>query len=906
MKIRTRLKLNTWFALAVIILMTLSLAWTFRHVSTADRNEETANIMRKTSMETMRLRGEYLFGRSERAAVQWRARTETLRGMLAAAVEVFTAAEERSVIREAQRHFEATVSIASTIEELQRRRQTAGRTTAPEERASRLIHQLLLRAHNLDDSIDRLCAAAEKASRDARNRGFLLTIVLVLGGGLAIIVNSFLTARVMVKRMQALQKGVEIIGGGELNHRIDAEGDDELADLAVESNQMAARLKESHTSIENLNREIAERRQVGKTLRISEDRYRDLVENSLNLICTHDLNGRILSVNKEAVRLTGFPREKLLQMNIIDGLTPEMRERWQDYLQEIQAQGRAEGFMKIQTIAGDILYWEYRNTLRTDDPAGPIVRGMARDVTGRMRAEKALRTSEENFRRSLDESPLGVRIVSEEGETIYANHTILEIYGYGGIKGLQRVSAIERYTPESYAEFLSRREKRRRGEATPSEYEIEIFRKDGEVRRLQVFRKETVWNGKQQYQVLYNDITERKQAEAALKLSEERYRAFVRQSSEAICLFEIEHAPIDTALATDVQIDLLYAHAVIGECNQIFATSHGYGQPEEMFGFRIGQIFPRLAKENVNYLRWFIENKHNIYNVETKELSRDGTVRYFLNSLIGHVEDGSLVRIWGAKQDISRIKKAEEEIRTLNAELEKRVRQRTEELEAANRELEAFTYSVSHDLRAPLRAVDGYTRILVEDYAARLDGEGKRICNVISENARNMGKLIEDLLAFSRIGRVEMQSSPIEMATLANSIFFELTTSAERERIDFHIGSLPCAQGNPALIRQVWLNILGNAVKFSARKERAVIEVGWLLEGAIVYFVRDNGAGFDMRYGGKLFGVFQRLHSTKEFEGTGVGLAIVQRIVQRHGGRIWAEGEVGRGATFYFTLDKEV
>jgi len=406
------------------------------------------------------------------------------------------------------------------------------------------------------------------------------------------------------------------------------------------------------------------------------------------------------------------------------------------------------------------------------------------------------------------------------------------------------------------------------------------------------------------------DITERKQAEEALKLSEERYRAFVKQSSEAICLFEIDHYPIDTALSTDKQIDLLYAQAVIRECNLIFATSHGYDEPEEMLGFKIGQIFPRLAKENVAYLRAFIENCHHISDVETKEIARDGTVKYFLNSLIGYVEDGRLVRVWGAKQDISRIKQAEENILTLNLELERRVLERTAQLEAANRELEAFAYSVSHDLRAPLRAVDSYTQILVEDYAASLDDEGKRVCTVISESARSMGRLIDDLLAFSRIGRTEMRRSPVDMATLANSIFFELTTPKERGRIDFHIGPLPRTQGDPALLRQVWMNILGNAVKFSAKKERAVIEVGCLLEGSgqttAVYFVRDNGAGFDRRYEKKLFGVFQRLHSSMEFEGTGVGLAIAQRIIQRHGGRIWAEGEVGKGAVFYFTLDKGV
>jgi PAS domain S-box-containing protein len=416
-------------------------------------------------------------------------------------------------------------------------------------------------------------------------------------------------------------------------------------------------------------------------------------------------------------------------------------------------------------------------------------------------------------------------------------------------------------------------------------------------------------------------------AAEALKLSEERYRAFVKQSSEAICLFELEHAPLDTSLPPEEQIDQLYAQAVIGECNQNFAASHGYERPEEMFGFRIGQIFPRLAPENVNYLRQFIENGHQLADVETKELARDGTVKYFLNSLIGQVEDGRLLRVWGAKQDITRLKKAEEEIHKLNEELERRVRERTADLEA-------FSYSVSHDLRAPLRAIDGYTRMLAEDYGKLFDEEGQRICGVISDSARDMGKLIEDLLSFSRIGRAELRRIEVDMTVLAESVYREATAPAERVRIDFHLAPLPPAQGDPVLLRQVWMNLLGNAVKFSRRQERAVIEVGVASAGTDrergiraaasgsppvavggasgqatrttreepVYFVRDNGAGFDMSYASKLFGVFQRLHSAREFEGTGVGLAIVQRIIHRHGGRIWAEGAVGKGATFYFTL----
>ncbi len=237
--------------------------------------------------------------------------------------------------------------------------------------------------------------------------------------------------------------------------------------------------------------------------------------------------------------------------------------------------------------------------------------------------------------------------------------------------------------------------------------------------------------------------------------------------------------------------------------------------------------------------------------------------------------------------------------------LEEKVRERTAQLEAANKELEAFSYSVSHDLRAPLRAIDGYTHILEEEYESILGDEGKKVCEVIIGQAQRMGRLIDELLTFSRLGRTQMQSAVMDMAGLVRAAFDELLTPAECARIDLHIGDLPLAVGDPAMIRQVWVNLLSNAIKYSSKRERAVIDVGCQQEeGQAIYFVRDNGAGFDMQYIDKLFGVFQRLHSEREFSGTGVGLAIVQRVIQRHHGRIWAESTVDQGATFYFTISQ--
>jgi len=237
-------------------------------------------------------------------------------------------------------------------------------------------------------------------------------------------------------------------------------------------------------------------------------------------------------------------------------------------------------------------------------------------------------------------------------------------------------------------------------------------------------------------------------------------------------------------------------------------------------------------------------------------------------------------------------------------ELEIRVRERTSALEAANKELESFSYSVSHDLRAPLRAIDGFSRIVQEDYAAKLDAEGRRLLGVIRDNSRKMGQLIDDLLEYSRLGRKPLSSAEIDMRRLVEEVLGELQASGgSSPRLD--VGALPPARGDATLLKRVWTNLLANAVKFSSKRGQPVIEVSGQENGAqCVYCVKDNGAGFDMRYHEKLFKVFQRLHREDEFEGTGVGLAIVQRVISRHGGRVWAEGKVDEGAAFYVSLPK--
>ncbi len=271
------------------------------------------------------------------------------------------------------------------------------------------------------------------------------------------------------------------------------------------------------------------------------------------------------------------------------------------------------------------------------------------------------------------------------------------------------------------------------------------------------------------------------------------------------------------------------------------------------------------------------------------------------------------------KSRIETLVQSDKIIRKLNAELEQRVLERTSQLEEANKELESFSYSVSHDLRAPLRAIDGFSRIVMEDHSDALPAEAKAYLNLVRDNTRHMGRLVDDLLTFSRLGRLGLAKQAVEPGQIVRQCLAEMPHEQEGRQLEIEIGDLPSCQADPRLLKQIWMNLLSNALKYTRKREIARIAIGSRAEPRpsghdpglpeaesgtqTVYFVKDNGAGFDMKYAHKLFGVFQRLHRAADFEGTGVGLAIVQRIVYRHGGRVWGEAQLNEGATFFFTLD---
>ncbi len=377
------------------------------------------------------------------------------------------------------------------------------------------------------------------------------------------------------------------------------------------------------------------------------------------------------------------------------------------------------------------------------------------------------------------------------------------------------------------------------------------------------------------------ESSERKRAEEKVLESERRYRGLYESIRDGIVRTDIEGRIID--------------------CNRAYLDMLGYGMEEIKNMTFLDLTPPRWHGMNKKIIRDELMTRGYSDEYEKEYIRKDGSV-IAVNNRTWLIKDdeGRPTGMRSIVRDITPHKRADEEITKLHLELNSHITK----LEEANRELEAFNFTLAHDLSTPLRVIDGFSKMIEKYYWGALDDEGKGFIKTIRGSAQKMGMFISDLLKLSRLGKSEITKSEIDMAGLAGILSTELRAAAQRE-IEFRIAPLPSALGEETLIRQALFNLMANAVKFSGPKERPVVEVGGAgHNGENVYYVRDNGVGFDMRHSDKLFGLFKRLHTESEFEGTGAGLAIVKRVIQRHGGRVWAEGKVGTGATFYFTLPR--
>jgi len=377
-------------------------------------------------------------------------------------------------------------------------------------------------------------------------------------------------------------------------------------------------------------------------------------------------------------------------------------------------------------------------------------------------------------------------------------------------------------------------------------------------------------------------VDERKQIETALKESESHYKYLFEQNPVPLLIYKSEDLKILSV-------------------NDAFTKHYGYSK-EEAMNMSLNDLFPADEKISVQEINASLTGSE--HGKEWSQIKKDGTKITVEVDSHGFMHEGHSARI-AVINDITARKKAEDEIRHLNTNLEMKVEERTSLLETANKELESFSYSISHDLRAPLRHISGFIELLTKRSYDVLDPRGRHYVESILKASKHMGLLIDDLLNFSRTGRLEMRLDIVDMNRALTEAVSELDPETAGRTIEWKIVQLPNVYADSAMIRQVWINLLSNAIKYTRKRDNTIIEVGTYEDnGESIFFVRDNGAGFDMNYSQKLFGVFQRLHNRDEFEGTGIGLANVHQVIKRHKGRTWAQGEVDKGATFYFSLPK--
>jgi PAS domain S-box-containing protein len=507
--------------------------------------------------------------------------------------------------------------------------------------------------------------------------------------------------------------------------------------------------------------------------------------------------------------------------------------------------------------------------------------------SSREQAEESLRASERDFRSMFELASIGMAQANPlTGELIRVNQKLAAITGYS-TEELVGARFQDITHPDDRERNWEEFQRAMQGEIPAYRIEKRYVRKDGVHTWVIVnvtFRRDVA--GKPLYTIsTIEDVTERKRAENAVRQSEDRLAFALAVSGTGA--FDLDLA--DHTAQRSLQHDRIFGY-------QALLPTWTY----EMF---LDHVLPEDRAGVIHVVAGALSSQKS-WKLECRIRRLDGEIRWI--SASGHHrfdESGVPRKLSGIVQDITDRKKTEEAIHTLNAELEQRVQDRTVELLAANKELEAFSYSVSHDLRAPLRAIDGFSSILLQDYNSHLDEEGRRLLGVVRSETRRMGQLVDDLLAFSRLGRQTLERSDVDLTALAQSVFNEQAALAPARVLRLKLEPLPCAHGDRALLRVVLVNLISNAIKFTGPRDSATITIGSRREtGETVYYVNDNGVGFDMKYVDKLFGVFQRLHSAEQFEGTGVGLALVQRVIHRHGGRVWAEGKTGEGATVYFSL----
>jgi PAS domain S-box-containing protein len=612
-----------------------------------------------------------------------------------------------------------------------------------------------------------------------------------------------------------------------------------------------------------------------------------IVESSDEAIISKTLDGIITSWNKGAEDLFDYSREEVVGKSITILIPKDRYAEESLIIDKIKHGDYVNHYETIRLKKNGLPVYVSLTVSPIRDSSGKIIGAskLARDITERKNAEfeinnlnKEIRRSEQKLKALIENSDDIILLYDENYKTVYRSANYERITGWK-IEESERMSPIDLIHEEDQSivkktmldvltypgkSFNSKyRYKHREGHYLWMESVSKNLLHDPDIKGI-------ITN--------FRDVTQHLQTQEKLLRSEKIYRSIASSiPGSVICIIDKDHRYV----------------LVEGDMLEQFGL-----EKDKLVGSRISDVIPleKFATLLPNLLRVF---NGETFSLEHHLMHHDIVIRYVpLRDEANQVYAAMLVAI-----DITELKTAQHALHDLNISLEKKVLERTDQLASVNKELEAFSYSVSHDLRAPLRAINGYSQILEEDYKESLDDNGKRVLQIIKANGMRMSVLIDDLLAFSRLGRKEIQKFLLSMNELVQSVLQEVNRNNPNHNAEIIVHELPEVWADATLLKQVLLNFILNAIKYSSKQEKPRVEItSFIRNGAQVFSVQDNGAGFDMKYVHKLFGVFQRLHTADEFEGNGVGLATVKRIITKHGGEVWAEAEVGKGATFYFSV----
>jgi PAS domain S-box-containing protein len=768
--------------------------------------------------------------------------------------------------------------------------------------------------------------------------------------------------------------------------------------------------------------DVTEQNKAQIALVESEKRFRALIENSADLIALLDEKGILMYSSPSTFRIMGYEAGSYIDRSIFELIHPDDHEFTRKILDEVisEAGSSANIQLRARHKNGNWLWIEatIKNLLHEKTIRAVVVN--YRDISERKKAEEELMRQKSYFQQLFENSPEGILIIDNDNRIVDINSSFEKMFQYD-IEEIKGKNVDEVIVPENFAE---------QGE------QMSLFALKGEIIYKETVRKRKdgtlvdvavlaypIIIGKEQIGIygIYSDITERKEAEKAIRNSQERYRAFVQQSTEGIWRIEFLQ-PIPVKSPVDDQVKHAFRYGYLAECNDIAAKMYGYESAEEIGGVRLNQLLDETDPKNYNYIKSFIESGYKLSNAESHEIDISGVSKYFMNNLVGIVENESVVRAWGTQRDITETKRANDELRRIQFRLatllsnlpdvvlyetgggkefisenviellgypaskftsnrdffntivhpgdlklmdakirawntakrpgilymefrvrrsdgtyvwledhmvsvksdndseqesmagvliditdhktsEEKLKQLAEKLSISNKELEQFAYVASHDLQEPLRMVASYIQLLQRRYKGSLDIDADEFINYAVDGVVRMKALINDLLIYSRVNTQEYPLEPVDCNKIIEQVRHNLSAAINENNAEVISEKLPTVYGNQLQLTQLFQNLISNAIKFKRDDVPPVVHINakktsdeWILT------VQDNGIGIEAEYADKIFIIFQRLHNYNEYPGTGIGLAICKKIVEKLGGHIWLESEVGKGSTFNFTI----